>query len=351
MHKVYGRGAAGIVFNRARRAYVSNVTISTPSNGILVRHSPQTVISNTTIYAPPNTQNTSRAVSAVASPQTVVQNSNLWGGFHSLMAIDMRGIVVRNIHAEGATTGFHSVYAGRALVTNSTFRDMFKAIMSALESYTNAAVGNDVRNTVVGIDFAGSRSYVAQNTLVHNRMGLYIERRATLYTDNVIGYNYAGVTVGDAFPTNRVNGNDFVGNDRHAWVQNKNVLFVWGESGHGNYWAGMPGLDTDGDGYLERDVVPTSPTGRLSYRTSGGDTISRAPAVALLRSLQTAVPGLRSDGIIDRAPLAAPNQPRVVSRLRENYSAAGPYQPAGDKDPYDYHAPYDIPHSENDTFG
>lgn len=351
MHKVYGRGAAGIVFAGADGSYVSDVTISTPASGILVRHSPRTVISNTTIYAPPDTKNNSRVISVLSSPGTVVENSDLWGGFHSLLAIDMRGIVVQNIHAEGAVTGFHSVYASRALVSNSSFTDMFKSIMSALESYGNAAVGNDVRNSVVGIDFAGSRSYVAGNTIVHNRQGLVIERRATVYRNNIVGYNHEGVTVGDAFPTNRVTGNDFVGNDRHATVQSDNVLFVWGESGRGNYWGGMPGLDRDGDGYLDRNLVPTSSAGRLTYRTAGGDTLARSPAVALLRSLQTAVPGLRSDGILDMAPLASPNRPQAVARVAANYSAEGPYRPAGDSDPYDYHASYDIPHSANNTFG
>lgn len=350
-HGTYGRGAAGVVFNRAPRSYVSNVTVSTPSSGILVRHSSRTVVSETTVYAPPNTQNNSRAISVVDSSRTVIQDSELWGGFHSLMAVDMRGIVVRNIHAEGAVTGFHSLYTGRALVSNSTFRDMFKPVMSALESYANAAVSNDIRNSAIGVDFAGSRSYVARNTLVHNRVGLFIERRATLYTGNVIGYNYAGVQVGDAFPTNRVTSNDFVGNDRHAWIQSRNVLFVWGESGHGNYWSGAPWLDRDGDGYLDRYVAPDSPAGRLSYRTAGGDTISRSPAVGLLRSLRQAVPGLRSDGVIDTSPLAAPNRPRMVVALRRNYSAVGPYRPASDPDPYDYHARYDVPRSENDTFG
>lgn len=265
----YGRGAAGVVLNRATRSLVANVTIDTPTHGLRVRDSSGTVITDTTVYGPPQAAQTAKNSIAVSvmSSRIVVEDSKLYGGFHSFIILNTTGIVVRNIHAEGTVTGFHELYSSRGLVINSTFRDMFKSIMSAIEGSANAAVGNDVRNTAVGIDFAGSRSYVTRNTVAHNRIGILIEGRGTLYTDNVVGYNHAGIQVGNPFPTNRITRNDFVGNDQHVEAEDENVLYVWTEAGRGNYWAGFDRFDRDGDGVYERPIRPTGVIGTLSYRT------------------------------------------------------------------------------------
>lgn len=350
IRSTYGRGAAGVTFTRSRGSLVANVTIRTPKHGLLLRESPNTVVRGTTIYGPPEAANDSLLISVMAS-RVVVQNTALYGGFDSFIIHNSTGTVVRNVHAEGAITGFHALYTRRALVANSTFRDMFKPVMTATEGSGNAAVGNDVRNTALGIDFAGSRSYVARNTVVHNRKGIAIEGRATLYTNNVLGYNHVGIDVTNPFPTNRITGNDFVGNDRHVQAADENVLYVWTEDDRGNYWGGLAGFDRDGDGVLDRPIYPTSTAGTLSYHAAGGTTLVRSPAVKLLRTLQTVVPGLRSGGVIDTAPLATPQSPRRVAQLRRTYSARGTFRPAHDADPYDYHAPYDVPNSANDTFG
>ena len=239
----------------------------------------------------------------------LVQDSNLYGGFHSLIIHNTTGTVVRDIHAEGAVTGFHGLYTRRALVADSTFRDMFKPVMTATEGSGNAAVGNDVRNSELGIDFAGSRSYVARNTVIQNRRGIAVEGRRTLYTDNVVGYIHIGIQVANPLPTNRITGNDFVGNDLHVKADDENVLYVWTEGGRGNYWTGFDRLDRDGDGVVERSIRPPSTVGKLSYRTSGGASLDRSVAATLLRTLQTLVPGLRAGGVIDTAPLAVPQSP------------------------------------------
>ncbi|MFB6102492.1 MAG: NosD domain-containing protein [Haloplanus sp.] len=350
IRSTYGRGAAGITFSRSPDSLVANVTIHTPKHGIVLRESPDTVVTGTTIYGPPETKNNSLLLSVMAS-RVLVQNTTLYGGFDSAIVHNTRGVVVRGVHAEGAVTGFHAMYTREALVTESTFRDMFKPVMTATEGSGNAVVGNDVRNTVLGIDLAGSRSYVARNAVVHNRMGIAVEGRATLYTDNVIGYNHVGVDVGNPFPTNRITENDFVGNDRQVNAADENVLYVWTADSRGNYWSGFAGFDRDGDGVLDAPVYPTSTVGTLSYHASGGATVVRSPAVRLLRTLRTAVPGLRSGGVVDTAPLATPRSPRRVAGLRRRYAAAGPFRPNHDPDPYDYHASYDVPNSANDTFG
>lgn len=346
----YGSGAAGIAFDRAPGSLVANVTVETPTHGLLVRESPRLVLSETTVYGPPKADADSVLLGIMAS-RVVVQDSAFYGGYHSSIALDASGTVFRSNHAEGAITGFHALYSSDVLVADSAFRDMFKPLMTATEGSGNAAVGNDVRNAVLGIDFAGSRSYVGNNTVAHNRIGLQVEGAGTVYAGNVVAYNHVGAQISNPFPTNRITQNDFVGNDRHLRANDENVLFVWTSEGTGNYWGGIDRFDRDGDGIVDSPIRPTSVTGSLSHRAPGGTTISRSPAVGLLRSLQTAVPGLRSSGVVDVAPLATPASPDQVEALGDTYTATGPYRPSHDADPYDYHASYDIPHSSNNTFG
>ncbi|WP_135306062.1 NosD domain-containing protein [Haloarcula amylovorans] len=334
--KSYGRGAAGIAFTRASDSLVANVTIATNQTGLLIRESPRTVVTDTSIYGPPEADDGSIGISVMSS-RILVQDSAIYGGFHSFIIHDTSGIVVRDIHAEGAVTGFHGLYLQQGLVANSTFRDMFKPVMTATEGSANAAIGNDVRNAALGIDFAGSRNYIARNTVIHNRAGILVEGRRSVYTENVVGYNRIGFQVANPFPTNRITRNDFVGNVRHVKITDENTRYVWTEDNRGNYWGGYTRFDSDDNGLLDQPIRPTSTSGRMSYQTPGGDTLVRSPAVAMLRALQTVVPGLRSSGVIDTAPLASPVSPQETAQLADEYSYAEQYRPATDTDPYDYH--------------
>jgi nitrous oxidase accessory protein NosD len=50
-------------------------------------------------------------------------------------------------------------------------------------------------------------------------------------------------------------------------------------------------------------------------RVEGARTLAHSPAVAAVRALGDAVPGLRGTGAVDTAPLARPVRPDVVATL------------------------------------
>jgi nitrous oxidase accessory protein NosD len=174
-------------------------------------------------------------------------------------------------------------------------------------------VDNDVRDSRHGIDVVGSASYVAGNVMVGNEYGLTIITQRSIYERNVVAYNDVGVRASDIVPTNRVVRNDFVGNDRHV-VALVGPLRIWTAEGRGNYWAGAPGVDGNGDGVLDRTFRPSGPVDGVVHRASGAPTLARSPAVVALRGLSDLVPGLRGTGVIDTAPLADPVRSGAVNR-------------------------------------
>jgi nitrous oxidase accessory protein NosD len=165
--------------------------------------------------------------------------------------------------------------------------------------------------------------------MVHNRQGMQVHGQFAVYRRNVLASNRIGAESGALLPLNRVRANDFVGNDRYVETQDWNVLHVW----RGNYWAGAPGLNWNGDRYLERSFRPTGPVDGSMATAPGAPTLARSPAVVLIRQLQRLVPGLQSAGVLDPRPLARPVRPDVVERMRMRYDDAGRHE---DPDPWDY---------------
>jgi len=165
----------------------------------------------------------------------------------------------------------------------------------------NILVDNHVTTSRAGLSVAGGASYVAGNTIVRNDYGLLIASRRSIYEYNRIVDNEVGIRSSTLIPTNQITANDLLNNDRQVLAV-LGPLRIW----PGNYWAGAPGIDRDGDGRLERAYRPSGIVDGRIHRVDGTPTLVRSPAVDAIRSLQELVPGLRSTGVLDPAPLAGP---------------------------------------------
>ena len=315
----YGYADAGIVFDRANDSLVEDVTVHTPTNGVVLRHSHGSVVNDVTVHGRSPWQEGFMSVMVLAS-RIVVQDSHFVEGRDAVYTHRAHGIVVRNNHMDGLRFGVHEMYTSDALVRNNVIRDAETGLIVMTRPTGNALVGNDVRECRLGISVAGSESFVADNRLVDNRDGLDLTAYRTLYTGNVIANNEVGITASTLIPTNRVYGNDVVGNERYV----KSIMGpvrVWTVDGRGNYWEGAPGVDS-GDGTLDRPFRPTGTVDKRASRASGSHTLALSPAVSVLRWQGNAVPGLRATGVVDTAPLADPARPGVVANVTATEGAS-----------------------------
>jgi parallel beta-helix repeat protein len=310
----YGFGDAAVDVVGAEGTLVHGIWTRTPANGVLLRDTGGSVVEGTTVVGSEDWLDGFMGVMSMRA-RPVVQDSTFVGGRDGVYTHLSDGIVVRDNRMYGNRFGVHLMYTSDALLANNTVRDAITAgliVMTRPEG--NALVGNDVRGSVAGVNVAGSRSYVAENVLVGNRYGIQAPSRQSLYERNVVAYNRVGLRASSILPTDRVVENDFVHNDRPVTAA-LGPLRVLTVEGRGNYWADAPGFDRDGDGVIQRPYSPTGKVDPLVGRMDAARTLAHSPAVAAVRALGDAVPGLRGTGAVDTAPLARPVRPEVVSAL------------------------------------
>jgi len=310
----YGYGDAGLTFARSNGSLVRNVAVDTPANGVLVRDSADVVVERLRVTGSEEWTEGFMGVLAMRS-RLVVQDSAVVGGRDGVYTHRAHGLVVRNNSMRGLRFGVHEMYTSDALVANNTVRDASTAgLIVMTRPAGNALVGNDVRDSRIGISATGSAAYVAGNVLAGNEYGLYVNGKRSLYARNAIAGNAVGVRAQTILPTNRVVGNDVVDNGEQVAVGG-GPLRVWTVDGRGNYWGPLPILDRDGDGILDRAYAPTGPVDGALHRSPAAATLAASPAAELLRALQASVPGLRRAGVVDTAPLASPVRPAVLDGI------------------------------------
>jgi nitrous oxidase accessory protein NosD len=179
----------------------------------------------------------------------------------------------------------------------------------------NALVGNDVRDSEIGLSASGSASFVVGNVVVGNNRGIDMGTQRSLYTKNTFVRNGVGLRTGTIVPTNLVTRNDVRSNEQFVET-GRGPTRIWAADGRGNYWGSIPGFDRDGDGVVDRAFRPSGVVDSVS-RTPGAATLAHSPAVATMRQFQQAVPGLRSANVVDPAPLSTPARPAVLDRLNQ----------------------------------
>jgi parallel beta-helix repeat protein len=319
----YGEGDAGVAAVNVSGTYVRNVTVHTPANGVLLRGVPGAVVSDLRVEGSAEWLDGFMGVMAMHEP-VVVQDSRVEGGRDGVYLHRAHGTVVRNNTFLDQRFGVHLMYTSETLIADNVARGQEgSGVVVMTRPTANAIVGNDVRHANGGIFVGGSRSYVARNVVVDADRGMVAYATQSRYERNVLYGNEVGFAASTVVPSNRVVGNDFVGNDRHA-TAGPGPLRIYTADGRGNYWEGAydTSLAADGSPTLDRAYSPTDELDRRLHRTDAAVTLGAAPSVRGLRAFRGTTPGFRKASIVDLAPLRRPANPGLLAEAR-NETAVG----------------------------
>lgn len=310
----YGRGDAAVRLVNAPESLLAGLHIDTPSSGVVSLNSTRSVVRDTALNVTRGADDGFMGLVAMHDP-LVVEDSRFSGGRDGVYTHRADGVVVRNNSFRDSRFGVHEMYTSRSLVRNNTVRDTKTGIIIMTRPTGTIVVDNDVRASQVGLSTAGSDAYYAGNVVTDNARGIDVLGSQSLVERNTITGNGVGVRSGPALPTNLVTANDIVANDR-AVTTDLGPLRVWTVDGGGNYWGPMPGSDPDADGHYERPFRPSGAVDEHLHDAPGAWTLAQSPAVALTRSVQGTVPGLRSAGVVDTAPRVTPARPATLAAAR-----------------------------------
>jgi nitrous oxidase accessory protein NosD/nitrous oxide reductase accessory protein NosL len=317
----YGHGDAAIKLVGANRSLVEGVDIATPSSGIILLDSSGATVRDTDVNVTRDSENGFMGLVAMYSP-VVVEDSRFTGGRDGVYTHRADGLVVRDNVFRDGRYGVHEMYTFRSLVRNNTVRNEDIGIIVMTRPSGNLVVGNDIRQSTVGLSTAGSYSYFARNVLVDNGRGIDVLGFQSRLEHNTVVNNDIGLRAGSGLPTNLVTRNDIVGNTRTVET-GLGPLRVWTAEDAGNYWGQMPGMDDDSDGHYDRPFRPTHPVDAQIHDEPGAYTLAVSPAVQSVRGVRGSVPGLRSSGIVDTAPRVSPARPDVLAAVRDDANATG----------------------------
>ncbi|WP_135827618.1 NosD domain-containing protein [Halorussus halobius] len=306
----YGYGDAAIRLRDAPRSLVENVSIDTPSNGVVALDSDDTVVRSVEVNGTAGREGFMSVLPMYS--RTVVEDSRFDGGRDAVYTHYADGTVVRDNRIEDVRYGFHDMHTSDVLVADNTIRDTNTGVFVMTRPTGNLLTGNDVRNSTVGISVAGSASLATDNVLANNEVGLTVGTTRSVYRHNTVVDNDVGVRSTTLLPTNDVSRNDIVANDRPV-SPGMAGLEAWAVDGRGNYWGVVPGTDRDGDGVVDRRYRPTDLVDRSAGDSQAAYALSRSPISRALRRFQGSVPGLRGAGIVDPAPLADPVRPERLA--------------------------------------
>jgi nitrous oxidase accessory protein NosD len=315
----YAHAASGIAFQNASGSYVADVHVETVSNGVTVRYSDGVVVERVHVDGQSPWREGFMSTLAAHS-RVVIQDSSFDGGRDGVYMHVADGTVVRGNDFRNLRFGVHEMYTSETLVANNAVANAFTGVVIMTRPERNVVLGNAVRDSGVGVDVAGRSSFVLRNVVAANDIGLTVGSYRSLYAQNTVYGNDVGISGSTLVPTNAVARNDLAGNDAYAETSLGPVR-VWTQAGRGNYWAGAPGDDGDGDGVLERTFRPTGAVDRHAGTVPDVHVVARSPAVSLLRSQAAELPGLRPKGVLDVAPLATPVRPGVLDTVAASRNA------------------------------
>ncbi|MFC6872434.1 NosD domain-containing protein [Halobellus marinus] len=306
----YGRGDAGVAAVNTSSVVVADVSIRTPSNGVLLRETERSLVENLTVHGTAPDGDGYMGVMAMGAADAIVRNATVVGTLDGVYAHRSDGLVVRDSRMCDLRFGVHLMFTSESLLADNAARRAETGLVVMTRPTGNVLIGNDVRQSSHGIVTAGTDSYVARNRLVANDVGLEIGTRQSLYRHNVLVRNDVGADAASIVASNRVIGNDFLGNGRPATATGGS-LRVWSGGREGNYWSRTDAVPDTRD----RQYRPTNPVdSRLG--DPGAELLSNAPAVVALRELRGTVPGMRSGGIVDRHPEPRPVNPDRLTLAR-----------------------------------
>jgi nitrous oxidase accessory protein len=148
-------------------------------------------------------------------------------------------------------------------------------------------------------------SIVEGNVVIGNSKGFFVyDAEYNTLRGNLIARNRVGMHLWAGSYRNKVDANDFIGNEQQIrYVASRDQ--AWGEEA-GNHWSNYSGWDRDGDGrgdipYLANDLVD-----RLVWRYPVVQVMLHSPAVQTLRMVAQQFPLLRAPSITDEHPRMQP---------------------------------------------
>jgi nitrous oxidase accessory protein len=142
-------------------------------------------------------------------------------------------------------------------------------------------------------------SVIENNVVAGNGRGFFIyDAEYNVVRHNLVSGNRVGVHLTAGSGNNKVDGNDFIGNEEQIkYVASRDV--EWGRS-EGNYWSNYSGWDQNGDGvgdiaYEANDVVD-----RLNWQYPLLKLLMSSPSIQTLRFVARQFPLLRTPSIVDK---------------------------------------------------
>jgi nitrous oxidase accessory protein len=142
-------------------------------------------------------------------------------------------------------------------------------------------------------------SVIENNVVAGNGRGFFIyDAEYNVVRRNLVSGNRVGVHLTAGSGNNKVDGNDFIGNEEQIkYVAARDV--EWGRL-EGNYWSNYSGWDQNGDGvgdiaYEANDVVD-----RLNWQYPLLKLLMSSPSIQTLRFVARQFPLLRTPSIVDK---------------------------------------------------
>ncbi|ARS91465.1 NosD domain-containing protein [Natrarchaeobaculum aegyptiacum] len=315
LETAYAGGDAGVYVDDAPGVFLENISIVTPSNGVMLRDSPKTVVRNVSVDGGEEWGDSYMGVMSMRSGDGIIEDSAFRDGRDGIYTHRSHGLVFRNNTLERNRIGVHLMFTGETVIADNDIRAAEATGIHVMTNpHQNAVVGNHVRNNPTGIRTEGWNSYVADNVVVDNGLGMTTEAGNSIYEHNVIVGNEVGIRATHYLPANRVLANDFVDNDRHVQAR-RGTLRIWTHDGVGNYWHGTVG-DVDessaDDGepvVFSRSYSATDPIDSRLHRSGGSPTLAQAPLFDELATLEGTVSGMREASVVDTAPRCTPANP------------------------------------------
>ncbi|ELY51005.1 NosD domain-containing protein [Natronolimnohabitans innermongolicus] len=319
LEMAYAGGDAGVYVDDAPRVLVEDVSIETPSNGVMLRDSPETVVRNVSVKGGDEWGDAYMGVMSMRSGDSVIEESTFRDGRDGIYTHRSHGVVFRNNTLEGNRIGVHFMYTGESVIADNVVRDAEATGIHVMTNpHQNAVVGNDVRDSPTGIRTEGWNSYVARNVVVDTDLGMTTEAGNSIYEHNVLVRNEIGMRASHFLPANRVLANDFVDNDLHTQAR-QGTLRIWTHDGVGNYWHGAVGDVTDrtaDDGEVVVFDRPYSATDTIDsrlHRVGGTPALAHAPQFDELAAFEGTVSGMRDASVVDTAPRCEPANPDLLA--------------------------------------
>jgi nitrous oxidase accessory protein len=169
----------------------------------------------------------------------------------------------------------------------------------------NAAWGN----TDHGIMLRTIQDSVIENNVVAgNGRGFFIyDAEYNVVKTNLVIGNRVGIHLTAGSGNNKVDGNDFIGNQEQVkYVASRDVQ--WGRT-QGNYWSNYSGWDQNADGVGDMAYEANDVVDRLNWQYPLLKLLLSSPSIQTLRFVARQFPVLRAPSIVDNKPRMQPLHP------------------------------------------